>query len=173
MNAASAFDGSARLPVGEGDERRPDPGDDLVGQVAASLRARVDAQRLAEDRLASFAFSEEPVTRRPAAPRDEVEASVDWSYFALRAMRVLSEPTTVTILERLRGEGRLLDELVGLDPGTGMTDRLSAGDRIGGLASAGLAARELESDRVTLTPLGEALLELVAEIARRAAAGRR
>ena len=172
MNAAAAFDGGARLPVGEGDERRPDPGDDLVGQVAASLRARVDAQRLAEDRLASFAFSEEPVTRRPAPPGEEVQAGVDWSYFALQAMRVLSEPTTVTILERLRGEGRLLDELVGL-VGTGMTDRLSAGDRIGGLASAGLAARELESDRVTLTPLGEALLELVAEIARRAAAGRR
>ena len=54
-----------------------------------------------------------------------------------------------------------------------MHDRLVAADRVGRLASAGLVGRELESDRVALTPLGEALLDLVADLERRVGASGR
>jgi hypothetical protein len=54
--------------------------------------------------------------------------------------------------------------MLGLDPG----DRVALAARVGALAAAGLVGRELESDRVTATPLGEAVLDLIDDIERRA-----
>jgi hypothetical protein len=75
----------------------------------------------------------------------------------------------VRILDALRGDGLPLEMLTGtIEPA--VPDRLVAADRVGALASAGLVGRDLESDRVALTPLGAALLDLVAELEHRAAA---
>lgn len=172
MTETSGLHAGVGLPAAEGSDEPRAASRDVVGQLAAALWDRVESQRRADDRLASFAFSEGPATGRTESPVGQPDVVVDWPYFVLRAFRVLSEPATLPVLDAVRGDGRSLDELVGL-VGSGTGDRLAAVDRVGGLASAGLAIRELETDRVRLTPLGEALLDLVAEVARRAAGGRR
>lgn len=141
--------------------------DELIGRLAGALRARVEAQRRAEDRLASFAFTEEPATGRSDPLGWGGRATVDWSYFATGALRIVGEPGTLRLLGLLRGNGLPLDELAPLI-GSGEPDRLAVADRVGALTSGGLVVRELESDRITLTPLGTALLDLVDMIARRA-----
>lgn len=143
---------------------------DLVERVAVALRDRVAAQRRAEERIASFAFTEgrAPDTPDPGTSGDLTAG--DWCYFAGRALRLAGEPWTLQLLEALRAGGRSIDEIAA-SGGPGPHDRLAAADWVGGLASAGLVARELESGRISLTPLGEALRDLVAEIARRADAG--
>lgn len=140
----------------------------LVDRLATAIRTGVETQRTAELRLASFAFSERPLGDRPGRVALTGEAPVDWRYFVLRALATVGEPETVLLLDAVRGDGRPLDELVGLFE-RASEDRLATADRVRRLAAAGLVGRELESDRVSLTPLGEALLELVAELERRAA----
>jgi hypothetical protein len=162
----------ARDPQGALVAARPD---ELVGRVAAALRARVEAQHRAEERLASFAFTETaPAGGRHDAgdrARDAAEpAGTDWLYFLLRSLRLLGEPDTVRLLRRLREGGRQLSDVAAL-AGSGRADRLAAADRVGELAAAGFVVRELESDVVVLAPLGAALLELVDEVERRAGEG--
>jgi hypothetical protein len=138
--------------------------DELIGRVATALRARVEAQRRAEERLASFAFTESaPVSGQAAG--DEPDGA-DWLYFLLRALRLLGESDTVRLLRHLRDGGRSLADLPVL-AGSGLGDRLAAADWIGGLASAGFVVRELERDRVVLAPLGAAMLDLLTEIEQR------
>ena len=141
----------------------------LLERLATAVRTRVAARQAAERRLASFAFHEPSPSDRSGRVSVPDETPVDWRYFMLRALGVLGDPDAVRVLAALREKDRTLDELTGmLEPGE--RDRLAAGDRVGVLASAGLVGRELESDRVALTPLGEALLDLVADLARRAGA---
>ena len=83
-----------------------------------------------------------------------------------RTLREAGEPGTLALLERIGPDGRRLAELADGPPGS--TDRSALADRVGRLSQAGLLGRELETDRVTLTPLGEALLALADELARRA-----
>lgn len=141
----------------------------LLERLATAVRTRVAARQAAEMRLASFAFHEPPPSDRSGRVPVAGETAVDWRYFVLRALAVMADPDVVRLLAALRDKDRTLDELTGmLEPGE--RDRLAAGDRVAGLASAGLVGRELESDRVALTPLGEALLDLVADLACRAGA---
>lgn len=173
MNESTRPDTAGGLASGTVAATPDDDGaDDPVGRLAVALRARVEAQRRAEDRLASFAFTEGPARNLPASPAGAPGESVDWRYFASAALRAVSDPTTLSMLEEVRGDGRPIHELAGL-PGSGIHDHLAVTDRIGRLASAGLVVRELESDRISLTGLGEALLDLVVEIERRAGAGER
>ena len=170
------------------------PTDELLGRIAAALRSRVLAQRRAEERLGSFAFSERPLAgpgTAPgagaalgvgAAPGDSsatgqlipmaTESGTDWTWFVGRALRLVGDPAVLHLLEALRDGALPLEMLAGL-PSTVTTDRVALSDQLGGLATAGLVVRELESNRVSLAPLGEALLQLVADIGRRAEAGAR
>ena len=141
----------------------------ILDRLATALRTRVDAQRTAEMRLASFAFSEQPASGRADVTPEATDVAIDWRYYVLRALRVIAEPDSVQLLDDVRGDGRPLDELVRLfEPAA--RDRLAVGDRVGRLAAVGLLGRELASDRVSLTPLGEALLDLLADLERRAGA---
>lgn len=146
--------------------------DALLDRLATALRTRVDAQRTAETRLASFVFTEQPTNGRADVRPEAADAAIDWRYYVLRALRVIAEPDSVRLLDNVRGEGQPFDALVRLFEPTAR-DRLAVGDRVGRLAAVGLVGRELASDRVSLTPLGEALLDLLADLERRAGAGPR
>ena len=128
----------------------PDAGA-VLDAVADGLRSRVRAQRLAEERLASFAFREDPASRRQLATT--APTAVDWRYYVARTLRDAAEPTTLALLEQLRPGALPLGEL-GPDP-------MAVADQIGRLAAAGLVSRPLDSDQVALAPLGEAILGLL------------
>lgn len=142
----------------------PDP----IDRLAAALRLRVEALRRTEEALAAFAFREEAPADAPSA-----DAPVDWRYHAARALGAVAAPTTLSLVAALAGPGRTIDELSRVDGLASALggDRLAIAEAVAALASAGLAVRQLETDRVQLTPLGEALLALVDDIARRAAEG--
>lgn len=151
--------------------------DELLDRLAAAIAARVRRRRTADERLGAFAFHEEPSTGEPgeiaAVARSATSAAepgstpVDWRYFVVSALGVLADPELLRILEAIPPDGRPFGELVGLvEPA--VPDRVAAADRVGRLAAAGLVGRDLESDRVSLLPLGEVLLELVADVVRRA-----
>lgn len=144
--------------------------DAVLDRVAAAIRGRVDARRATETQLGAFAFRE----GRATTDRDDRDDSgpADWRYFVTRALAAVAEPDAVAILEALRGDGLPLASLERLVSPLGR-DRLAAADRIGDLAAAGLVGRELASDIVALTPLGEALLGLVDELSTRARGDRR
>ena len=156
--------------------------DGLLDRLAAAVAARVRGRRMAEERLGSFAFHEEPTdSRRKAGPSGASlqagppvpdPAPVDWRYFVVRALGALDDRDALAILEALPPDGRPFGELVDLGQAA-VPDRVAAADRVGRLAAAGLVGRDLESDRVSLLPLGEILLELVADVSRRAAAADR
>ena len=134
----------------------PDPGA-VLDAVADGLRGRVRAQRLAEERLASFAFREDHGSGREQATT--IPRAVDWRYYVARTLRDAAEPTTLTLLERLRPGALPLHEL-GPDP-------VAVADQVGRLSTAGLVSRPLDSDQVALAPLGEAILGLVGAIEER------
>ncbi len=140
-------------------------GDELLDALAASLRARVTERRRAEARLAGFVFDERS---GPAATPVAELGSVDWRYHAVRSLQAALDPEAVSLLSRLRGGPLGLSRLARL---MGTSDLAAAAERVGGLASAGLVGRELETERVSLAPLGGAVLELLDELARRAGAG--
>jgi hypothetical protein len=136
-----------------------------VGRLAAALRAHLDARRRADAQLASFAFTEQPA----AATRDEAGPDpADLSWFLARLLRSAGEPGTLRLLEALRAGPVSIDAARDLDPAA--PGRLGLVERIGDLAAAGLVARELGRDEVSLAPLGAAVLDLVSEIERCAAA---
>ncbi len=140
-------------------------GNDLLQAMATSLRQRVAQRRRAEARLAGFVFDERS---GPAAGPVAELGAVDWRYHAARSLQAATEPEALALLTRLRGGPLGLSKLARL---MGTPDLAAAAERVGGLAGAGLVARELETERVSLAPLGTAILELLDELARRAAAG--
>ncbi|GAC1662791.1 MAG: hypothetical protein NVS9B8_00660 [Candidatus Limnocylindrales bacterium] len=154
--------------AGLADDLRPmaDTADALLERRAEAVRMRVAGRRAAEARLASFAFAERAPSDRSRWPSPGPDDSPDLGYFIRCALGALGDPDTVRILYALRAEDQALAALMGV-VAPAIRDRLVASDRIGGLASAGLVGRDLESDRVALTPLGMALLDLVAELERR------
>jgi hypothetical protein len=112
--------------------------------------------------LTSFAFGEGQVAI-------DVPAPTSWGPLAIQILAAACDPTTIRFLRAARGDGRTIESLasagmLALDPG----DRVALAARVGALAAAGLVGRELESDRVTSTPLGEAVLALLDDIERRA-----
>lgn len=137
--------------------------DNLVAALADGLRRRVAERDQAEARLADFVFREGPSS---AGPPKLVEA--DWRYFISRTLAAAGEPGTLDLLERLSSGEETLQTLV-RDKAAGVTGGLAIVDRIGGLAAAGLAGRDLETGRVGLTGLGSAVLAFAREWARLAA----
>lgn len=137
--------------------------DGLLTALADGLRRRVAERGQAEARLADFAFREGPGGVEPP-----VIVGADWRYFVSRTLAAAGEPGTLDLLERLSSGEETLQTL-GNDQPAGFTGGLAVVDRIGGLAAAGLAGRDLESGRVDLTGLGSAVLAFTREWERRAA----
>jgi hypothetical protein len=137
----------------------------LLDALAGGLRRRVTERGLAERRLADFVFRE----GSPDPGEGTTPSPADWRHFVGRTLAAAGEPGTIELLERLSGGDRPIAELAGRwEAGGG--GRLASVDWIGGLASAGLVGRDLETDRVGLTDLGAAVLALVREWERRASA---
>lgn len=136
----------------------------LLTALADGLRGRVAERGRAEARLADFVFREGPDTRdeRPIP-------GADWRYFVSRTLAAAGELGTLDLLERLSSGGETLETLARDDP-SGPDGGLATVDRIGGLAAAGLAGRDLETGRVGLTGLGSAVLAFAREWERRAGA---
>jgi hypothetical protein len=153
MTRPAAADGAA--PVESGDE--------ILGALASALAAWIARQAAAEERLTSFAFRE---------GQSEIAVPLPTSVGPL-TMHVLAtacDPSTVRFLRDVRGAGLTIGSLasagvLGLDPG----DRVALAARVAALAASGLVGRELVSDQVTATPLGEAILDLIDDIERRIA----
>ena len=136
-------------------------GDELLEAFASALRSWVRRQAVAEERLTSFAF-------REGQAAIEVPTPTSFGPLATQILAAACDPATIRFLRAVRGDGRTIESLapagmLGLDPG----DRVAVAARVGALAAAGLVGRELESDRVTATPLGEAVLDLIGDIAGR------
>lgn len=142
--------------------------DALLAALADGLRRRVAERGQAEERLGAFVFREEVDRGSSSAGPASGEAS--WRYFIARTLAAAGEPGTLDLLERLATDGETLDTLM-RDASLGFTGRLATADRIGGLAAAGLAGRDLESSRIRLTALGSAVLAFALEWERRAAGG--
>lgn len=158
-----------RALAGVPDDGRPtaETADALLDRLAEAVRIRVAGRRAAESRLAAFAFVETKVAD-PGSLSAGSDDPGDLGHFVRSALGALGDPDAVRILEALRSDDQPLAVLMEvIEPA--VRDRLVAIDRISSLASAGLVGRDLESDRVALTPLGEALLDLVADLKRRAA----
>ena len=136
-------------------------GDELLEAFASALRSWVGRQAVAEERLTSFAF-------REGQAAIDVPAPTSFGPLAMQILAAACDPATIRFLHAVRGDGRTIESLapagmLGLDAG----DRVALAARVGALAAAGLVGRELESDRVTATPLGEAVLDLIGDIERR------
>ena len=143
---------------------RPSTVDGLVSALANSLRAKVLELSRAEQHRASFVFREDRAPGwRAASPADTA-----WAIHLARALHAATDPTALDLLASLRHDERTLDEIALAVRPRG--DRLAAGAWIGDLASAGLVSRDLETDRVSLAPLGEAIVDLLETAAAIAAA---
>lgn len=135
-----------------------DPVDPLQA-IADGLRQRVGELARAEEQLARFAFSEG--TDGPERESGEVS----WRHFATRVLAVCGDAEATSLLRRLDGQGPATVAVLGdwLD-----ADRLATVDRLNHLTHVGCVTRDLETDRVTVTGLGRAVVRLVEEISRRA-----
>jgi hypothetical protein len=142
--------------------------DTLLAALADGLRRRVAERGQAEARLGDFVFRDEPGPGSSSAAQP-APGNADWRYFVARTMAAVGEPGTIELLERLATD-ETIDSLT-RDTPAGLAGRLATADRIGGLAAAGLAGRDLESGRVRLTTLGSAVLAFALEWERRAAGG--
>lgn len=138
--------------------------DGLLGGLADGLRRRVAERGQAEARLADFVFRE----GSDGLVRGALMEPGDWRYFISRTLAAAGEPGTFDLLERLSSGEETLQTLV-RDHSAGLAGGLAIVDRIGGLAAAGLAGRDLETGRVGLTGLGSAVLAFAREWARLAA----
>jgi hypothetical protein len=161
--------------------------DRLLSDLADGLRGRIAERRRAEERLAAFAFREGPggpgQAAAPGRPRQGASGGhgepepgghgragpggPDWRYFVSRTLADAGEPGTLDLLERLSGGEETVMTLAGA-PASGVDDGLATVDRIAGLGAAGLAGRDLETGRVSLTALGSAVLAFALEWERRA-----
>jgi len=136
-----------------------DAGTNPLQDIADGLRHRVMELAQAEEQLARFAFSE--ATGGPERGAGEPP----WRHFAERALAVAGDRDAIALLGRLDKEGPATVATLGVWL---EADRLAVIDRLNHLTHVGCVSRDLESDRVTVTGLGLALVALVDEISSRA-----
>jgi hypothetical protein len=137
--------------------------DGLLTGLADGLRRQVAERGQAEARLADFVFREGSAGAGQRAP-----VPTEWRYFISRTLAAAGELGTLDLLQRLSSGDETLETLARDHP-AGLDGELATVDRIGGLAGAGLAGRDLETGRVTLTGLGSAVLAFAREWERRVA----
>ncbi|HET8577635.1 MAG TPA: hypothetical protein VFO18_11085 [Methylomirabilota bacterium] len=140
-----------------------------VATVAEALWLRVRDVVLAERRLERFAFDPEPAAGSLRRGLDAVAGDAEALSglardVALRAVAAAADPVNFRILSSLGApDGLALGELsgrVGLPP-------LALAERLGALAQAGLAGRDLERERAFATPAGRGLSGMVDALAAR------
>lgn len=153
-------DESTPLTIGGVPPQRRDPGEfDLPGDLATPLGRGV-AQTLRhliavldrEDRLESGTGEWLAGFRAEGAGEDTMTEGV------LRALGMAADPTNFRILEALSGSGSITTNALAVAVGQ---RELPLGQRIGDLASAGLAAKQPETGQVAATAAGNTLVELV------------
>ncbi len=137
--------------------------DRLLTDLGDGLRRRIAERRHAEEQLAAFAF------REGTGGDQRAHVDPDWRYFVSRTLAAAGELGTLDLLERIANDDETIGTLIGERP-AGFGGGLATADRIGGLGAAGLAGRDLETGRVSLTALGSAILAFALEWERRAAA---
>lgn len=132
---------------------------DPLQDIADGLQQRVRELAQAEEQLARFAFTE------AAADPDRRAGVPPWRHFVTRILAVAGDPDAMRLLQHLAEEGPTTVVALGnwLE-----ADRLAVVDRLNHLTHVGCVTRDLETDRVTLSALGMALVTLVDEISRRA-----
>jgi len=125
--------------------------------IALGLLRRAEEVRRAEEQFLAFAWREDERSGEADAAAGEELTPV-----ALRALHVATEEASFRVLAHLVDEGdgtvRALAAVLGVS-------RLAAVDRISALTQAGLAGRDLESDRVGVTALGRGVVDLVRTVA--------
>jgi hypothetical protein len=136
-----------------------DGGADTLQAIADGLRHRVTELAQAEEQLARFAFSE------TAGGPERGAGEPPWRHFAERALAVAGDRAAMGLLQRLDADGPATVATLGVWL---EANRLAVIDRLNHLTHVGCVSRDLESDRVTVTGLGQALVALVDEIRRRA-----
>lgn len=136
-----------------------DSGTDPLQAIADGLRQRVGELAQAEEQLARFAFTE------AAGGPERAAGEPPWRHFASRVLAVAGDSVTMGLLQRLDAEGPATVTVLGqwLE-----ADRLAVIDRLNHLMHVGCVSRDLETDRVTVTALGQALVTLIDDISRRA-----
>ena len=140
-----------------------DTGADLLKAIAEGLRQRVGELARAEEQLARFAFTE--AVGGPEREGASGELPPPWRHFAGRILAVAGDRDAMALLDHLVAEG---PATVAALATWLKADRLAVIDRLNHLTHVGCVARDLETDRVTLTSLGQAVVALVDEISRRA-----
>ncbi len=132
------------------------PATERVQELIRGLRRRWDEVRAAEDRLASFAWTED------ATEEETEDPDTDLRPFVRRVLHTATEGSSFQVLDYLWREGdttlKALEAVVG-------GGRTAVADRVGALQQAGLVVRDLEHGRVGLTLLGESVVRLVEELA--------
>ncbi len=125
--------------------------------IALGLRRRAEEVRRAEEQFLAFAWREDE-----GSGEADTAAGGDLAPFALRALHVATEEASFRVQAHLADTGdgtvRALAAVLGVS-------RLAAVDRVSALTQAGLAGRDLESDRVGITMLGRGVVELVRTVA--------
>jgi hypothetical protein len=126
---------------------------DHAEEIARGLARRIAEIQKSEEQLAAFTWE----------GRDDVEdlsgeATGDSQLLLLRALHVASESGMYELLSRLAHEGdvRLPALVKAMD-----LPRMAVIDRISALSQAGLASRELESNRVGATQLGRGIVSML------------
>ena len=133
---------------------------ELIGR---GLARRLQQLMAAFERYDSFVF-------RPGAPAEAIASLADEARPAaqalvLRALRCCGDNSSWQIMERLASGDATSGELSVLL----RCPRLTAWEQVNELVQAGLAARELDGDRVGLTPAGQGMVELVGALTEAAA----
>ena len=133
-----------------------------------SLAAKGLAARLADvqatiHRYSSFAFR--PGEASPSPPPGDGDALALARDLVLRALAAVADPVNDQLLRRLAQSDATLAELSTVTA----LPRLAVWERVNDLVQVGLARHALEGDRAGLTSAGQALVELVDELAAGAA----
>lgn len=147
-------------PMGE--VPQPSAAERAIAELARGLAARLRDAVAAADRIATFAFETAPAEPVPSQLADGEEAATAYD-FVLRVLRAAGEPLNVRILARARAAGEEGERLAVVADGLGLT-RMALIERANDLIQLGLLGRDVQADRLRISPAGAALLDTIAEL---------
>ena len=131
--------------------------------VAKGLAARLADVDATIERYSSFAFR--PGETSPSLPPGDGDALAVARDLVLRALATVVDPVNDQLLRRLAQDDATLADLATV---AGIP-RAAVWERVNDLVQVGIVRHALEGDRAGLTSAGHALVELVDELAARAA----
>lgn len=127
--------------------------------TAKGLAARLADVEATVERFSSFAF------RAVDPPPSAIDAGAAARDFVLRAFAAMADPINDRLLQRLAQHDATLDDLGAV---SGLP-RLAVWERVNDLVQVGIVAHVLDGDRAGLTGAGQALVELIDDLATRVA----